>query len=88
MQSQISNNINAYECRNSPNGSKLVDGAIQRASVAPKRFEMAVKVNKEKVGASQRPHQGITSSASAYMTTDPWSNYASYQNKIARIYMP
>ena len=84
----MNRNLNAYECRNSPNASKLIDGAIQIASVAPKRNEMAYKVNKDLVGASQRPHQGITSSASAYMTTDPWSNFASYQNKIARIYMP
>ena len=52
----MKNNLNAYECKNSPNASKLVDGAIQRASVAPKRHQLAVKVNKDLVGASQRPH--------------------------------
>ena len=37
---------------------------------------------------SQRPHQGIAASGGAYMSTDIWSNWGSYQNKIARIYMP
>ena len=49
---------------------------------------MAISKNKEQVGMSQRPHQGIAASGGAYMSTDIWSNWGSYQNKIARIYMP
>ena len=35
-----------------------------------------------------RPHSGISSGGSAAISTDPFIDYARYQNKIARIYMP
>ena len=49
---------------------------------------MAMKVNTDKVGVTKRPHQGVSSSGSAMSTTDPWTNFVKFQNRVARIYMP
>ena len=74
--------------RAQPNAKRLIDGIIQRESVQQPQNRLAVKVNKDEIGASKRPHQGVSSSGSALMSLDPWLGFAKYQNKIANIYMP
>ena len=81
-------NIYAHKSRLSPNADKLIDGAIQRASVQPKRTDLAMKVNTDKTGLTQRPHQGVSSSGSALISLDIWTNFSAFQNKVARVYMP
>ena len=81
-------NLNAVSTRLNPNAAKLLDGAIQRASVQPHRNSIPFKTNSAGVGFTQRPHQGVQSSGSLNLTSDPWSNFVAKQNKVGRIYMP
>ena len=78
LQKALNLNIYAKESRLSPNANKLVDGAIQRQSVQPSRYGLAVKVNKDKVGVTRRPVQGTLSSDSGLMLSDPWTDFARY----------
>ena len=70
-------NIYAKKSRISPNAEKLIDGAIQRGSVQPRRTDLAMKVNTDKVGLTKRPHVGVNSSGSAPISSDVWSNFGS-----------
>ena len=88
MRNKLKYSLEATPSRHSPNAAKLIDGAIQRASVQPARNQMSMTRNSEKVGMSRRPHQGVNSSGSAGMTTDPYTDFVKHQRKIARIYMP
>ena len=78
----------AQVSRNSPNADKLVDGAIQRQSVQPGFYDLAVKVNTDKVGVYKRPQHGMQSSGSVSISADPMKSFSMLQGKIARIYMP
>lgn len=51
---KLTNNIWAIPSRSSPNAAKLIDGAIQRQSVVPDRFNLHVKSNTDKVGFYKR----------------------------------
>ena len=87
VKKSLENNIYAVPTRASPNAAKLIDGAIQRASVQPSRTNVHVALNKEQAGFSAKPFQGTTSSGVGVWTSDPWGDFASYQNKTCRIYM-
>ena len=65
LKQALKNNYNAVATRRNPNAAKLLDGAIQRASVQPKRNAIPFKVNSAGVGFTQRPHQGVQSSGSS-----------------------
>ena len=89
LKKSLQNNIYAHQSsRFSPNASKLVDGAIQRHSVQPNRNSMAMAVNKDCVGVTKRPNVGVNSSGSTVITSDVWTAFGLFQNKVARIYMP
>lgn len=81
------NNVWAVASRSSPNAEKLKDGAIQRMSVSPDRYNLHVKSNSDKVGFYKRPE--LTERASSFLTINslPWDNYE-HRNKVARIYYP
>ena len=42
VSAKLANNIYAIPSRSSPNAQKLIDGAIQRASVQPDRYALQV----------------------------------------------
>ena len=78
MRNKLKYSLEATPSRHSPNAAKLIDGAIQRASVQPARNQMSMTRNSEKVGMSRRPHQGVNSSGSAGMTTDPYTDFVKH----------
>ena len=47
-----------------------------------------MKVNTDKVGVTRRPNPGYNSSGSVLISSDIWTNFNAFQNKMARIYMP
>lgn len=63
----------ATPSRDSPNGAKLVHGAIQRQSVTPD--EMSRKythLNTDKIGVYKRPEHNVKASSSAHRWISPW----------------
>ena len=88
LQKALAYNPLATATSRNPNAEKLKDGAIQRMSVQTPETSIEYKRNVDKVGVSMRPHKGVTSGGSASISTDPFIDYAKYQNKIAHIYMP
>ena len=88
VQGALKNNHLAVVTRNQPNAKKLLDGAIQRASVQQAESQISYSHNPEQVGLNVRPHQGVSSSGSGMQLMDPSMHYSAYQNKIAHIYMP
>ena len=80
--------VYAHPSKYSPNAPKLVDGAIQRVSVQPSTTRLAVKVNTDKVGITKRPEPNSLASSTGLMLGDLKQDYARFENKIARIYMP
>ena len=88
IQSKLANNIWATPSRDSPNGEKLQDGAIQRASVSVPRDKLAwTHMNPEKIGAYKRPELNTKASITSMKNMAPWDTQM-YRHKIARIYMP
>ena len=67
LQSRLRNNVYAAVSRNSPNGPKLVDGAIQRNAVQPNFNNLSYLANPDKVGLTKRPQIGYFSGGSAAM---------------------
>lgn len=81
-------NVWAQPSRCSPNGEKLKDGAIQRASVVPSGVNMThTHMNPEKIGAFKRAEHNVKSSGLDSRHIDPWTTHT-HRHKIARIYMP
>ena len=54
MSTALAKNIWAVPSRSNPNAEKLKDGAIQRISVTPDRYNLHVKANTDKVGYYKR----------------------------------
>ena len=80
-------NVWAQPSRKSPNGEKLKDGAIQRASVSTSGDElMFLKANPEGVGFYKREELNYKASAGGAMWASPW-DMQTQRYKIARIYM-
>ncbi len=69
---KLTNNIWAIPSRSSPNASKLIDGAIQRASVLPDRSQVAVLENTERVGLYKREENNERASRSLLMHSNVW----------------
>ena len=84
---KLSGNVWAVASRSSPNAEKLKDGAIQRMSVSPDRYNLHVNVNKDKVGFYKRPELTERASGSFYNHSLPWETYE-HLNRVARIYYP
>lgn len=84
---KLTNNIWAMPSRSAPNAEKLIDGAIQRASVLPDRYNLQFSANKEKVGMYKREELNERASRSFYLHSNPW-DFMLYRSKIARIYHP
>ena len=75
LQKAMSGNYLTAETRNQPNAKRLIDGAIQRASVQQDTDKLDYWLNEKKCGVSVRPHQGISSSGSGCMLMDPSMAY-------------
>ena len=66
-------NIWATPSRKSPNGEKLKDGAIQRASVMTQGDELRfVKANPDGVGFYKREELNVKASRGSIMWSNPW----------------
>ena len=87
VSAKLKNNIWAIPSRSSPNAEKLKDGAIQRMSVMPSRYDLQVKANTERVGFYKREELNERASRSFYLSSNPWDEQI-YRTKIARIYHP
>ena len=70
LQSRLRNNVYAAASRASPNGPKLVDGAIQRSAVQPNFNNLSYLANPQKIGITKRPQLGYFSSGSAAMSSN------------------
>ena len=70
LQSRLRNNVYAAASRSSPNGPKLVDGAIQRNAVQPNFNNLSYLANPDKIGLTKRPQLGVFSSGSAAMSSN------------------
>mgnify|MGYP000956149025 CR=1 FL=1 len=80
-------NIWATPSRKSPNGEKLKDGAIQRASVMPSAEKLRFrKANPEGVGYYKREELNVQAGGGALIWSSPWDTQVQ-RYKIARIYM-
>ena len=78
----------AQPSRAHPNGEKLKDGAIQRASVSTQGEALRyVKANPDGVGFYKREELNVKASGGFYQWSNPWDGQA-HRYKIARIYMP
>ena len=88
LQGKLANNHLAVVTRNQPNARRLLDGAIQRASVQQAENKLDYYVNPEQVGIAVRPHQGISSSGTGSQLCDPFLDYNRHQNKTAHIHCP
>ncbi len=69
---KLVNNVWAIPSRQTPNAEKLLDGAIQRMSVLPDRYDLQVKANTEKVGFYKRAEVNERASRSFYIHSNPW----------------
>ena len=87
VSSKLVNNVWAVPSRSSPNAAALIDGAVQRMSVAPDRDALHVKSNVDRVGYYKREELNERASRSFYIYSNPWDNQWG-RNKIARIYHP
>ena len=88
LQNAMKMNVYCHDSRFSPNGSKLVDGAIQRRSVQPNQNELAFSRNTDKVGVTKRPDVSTLAGGAGGLLGDPKIDFARWQNRVARIYMP
>ncbi len=70
----------------SPNVDKLIDGGIQRMAVSPSRYELHLKMNKEKVGFYKSDELSVRASRTAYIRSNPFED-ESYRRCIVRISM-
>lgn len=88
IQKSLEGNIWAQPSRASPNGEKLKDGAIQRASVSNSGVKLHyVAANPEGIGFYKREELNVKAGAGSYAWSSPWDTQAQ-RYKIARIYMP
>ena len=87
LNQKLEKNVWAQPSRRSPNGQKLKDGAIQRASVSTSGDQLEyVKANPQGIGFYKREELNVKASGGAFY----WSSPADTQEqryKIARIYM-
>lgn len=85
---KLDGNVWCTPSRSSPNGEKLKDGAIQRASVSAQGDMLEyVKANPDGIGAYKREELNVKASGKYYVWSSPWDSQAQ-RHKIARIYMP
>jgi hypothetical protein len=81
-------NTHAQVTRLHPNADKLIDGAIQRASVSATSDELRyVSQNPKGLGSYKRAEQNSKCSAREKLWTNPWDGQR-HRNKICRIYLP
>ena len=87
---KLEHNVYAFSSRDHPNGDKLADGAIQRASVQPQGEALNyVKANPDGVGVFKRWELNQKTSGLAAMHQTPWDRTEMMtQRRMARIYMP
>ena len=84
---KLTNNVWATPSRLSPNGEKLKDGAIQRASVSVQGDALRfVKANPDGIGFYKREELN-TKASSGYCWSSPWDKQDN-RYRVARIYMP
>ena len=82
---KLSQNIWAIPSLSSPNAEKLKDGAIQRMSVTPDRYNLHVKMNPNKIGFYKREELNERASSKDHLYSN-WWDANQYRSKIARIY--
>lgn len=80
-------NVWASPSRGSPNAEKLLDGAIQRASVSTQGDALRfTKANPGGVGFYKREELNVSASKGSFKWSSPWDSQTQ-RYKIARIYM-
>ena len=86
---KLNGNIWATPSRASPNGEKLKDGAIQRASVSTQGDALSyVKANPAGIGTYKREELNVKAGAQAIYWSSPWDRIGINQQRVCRIYMP
>ncbi len=88
LNQKLEGNVWATPSRDSPNGERLKDGAIQRMSVSVPEDRLAwTHLNPEKIGSYKRPEHNVKASTTAHKWMGV-SDDKKFRSKIARIYMP
>ena len=89
LNQKLVNNVWAQPSRSSPNGEKLKDGAIQRASVSTQGDALEfVKANPAGIGTYKREELNTKASQFASFWAAPWDRIGINQARVCRIYMP